>query len=660
MSIFHFLSKIRKERKKKYYVQHSFQSDIELQEVFLDSLAQKKEKEIGCPSNKLEVALSQKGIKIMFVLILLISFLFLFRVFQLQVFGYQKYKTLAEENKFIFSSLDSFRGVIYDTTGKQLVSNKPTFDLILNKDKFFSFNKKRRDEILKNISLIINQDINDLKNKINSAKENNILISENLDRQKLIILESRINDFSGFWIKENLVRYYPEAAIFSHILGYTSLITKEELKNNSEIYSPFDYVGRAGLEKEYEEFLRKEPGEMKIERDAQGNVVSKEVIVSPRPGKSLMLWLNADLQKIAEQSLEKYLKKSGTDKGVIVALDPNTGGVLSLVSIPGYDNNLFSKGADKKALEELLLDKEKKHPFLNRAIAGLYPTGSVIKPLIAAAVLEEKIISPYKKLYCEDKIIIPNKYNPDKYTIKRDWAFHGWTDMRKAIAESSDVYFYTIGGGYKDQEGLGPTKIKKYLQLFGWGEKTGIDLPGEKKGLIPSPQWKKKVKGVFWWDGDTYNLSIGQGDVLATPIQVATSFVPIANGGILYQPRIVKEIVDEKKNIIKEFKPEVIRKDFINPQNLKIVKEGMRWAVTGENSPLASAKILNDLPVPVAAKTGTAETIKEGYFDNWVVVLAPYDKPEIVLLVMMEKIKGLREAVLPVAKEILQWYFENK
>jgi penicillin-binding protein 2 len=230
--------------------------------------------------------------------------------------------------------------------------------------------------------------------------------------------------------------------------------------------------------------------------------------------------------------------------------------------------------------------------------------------------------------------------------------------MRKAIAQSSNVYFYIIGGGYKDQKGLGPTKIKEYLDLFGWTKKTDIDLPFEAEGFVPDKEWKKNVLKEPWVDGDTYYLSIGQQYIQITPIEVVTSFAAIANGGTLLKPMIVKEIVDSNKNVIKEFKPEVIRANFISNENIEIVKEGMKKAVNGEGAPLASASILNSLPVSAAAKTGTAE-LGNDYFNNWITVFAPADDPQIVITIMVEKVKGLRGVVLPVAKDILEWYFKR-
>jgi penicillin-binding protein 2 len=231
--------------------------------------------------------------------------------------------------------------------------------------------------------------------------------------------------------------------------------------------------------------------------------------------------------------------------------------------------------------------------------------------------------------------------------------------MKKAIAESCDVYFYTIGGGFGKQIGLGPSRIKKYLEYFGWSKKTGIDLPGENDGFIPSPEWKSAKKKEPWYDGDTYNLSIGQGDVLITPIQVANSTVALANGGTLYKPQIVKETIGSDKNIIKEFAPQIIGVNFINPEYLKIAREGMRQAVTGENSPQASSVTLNSLPVKVAAKTGTAQTSRVNYYHNWITVFAPYDDPQIVLTIVFENVKNLQAAALPAAKNILGWYFSG-
>lgn len=630
--MFEFLSSIKFRNRRIGRRPHK---DIEPQEIFLDQLAKKKEAELGIRERKLEVPVSRKILKGILFSIIVFLFVLFAKTFQFQVLENEKYSVLANENKFIFHSIKAERGVIYDSQGEQIVFNQPSFDLILDKDKLPE-DESERMRILEEVSEIIDQDYHEFENKT--------LVVKNLDHQTLILLETRIAQFPGFQIERSSIRYYKEGSSFAHLIGYTGKESDEE------------YVGRDGLEKSYEEILRKNPGKIRIERDVYGNLLSKEIVSLPESGKSLVLWLDSGLEKKIEQALHNIFKSTGAEKAVGVALNPKTGGVMALVSLPAYDNNLFNKGSDQQALGDLLIDPQQ--PLFNRAVSGLYPTGSTIKPLIASAVLEEGIISPLKKINdYQGKIIIPNRYDPEASTEKLDWRIHGWTDMRKAIAESCNVYFYTVGGGYKDQEGLGPSRIKKYLELFGWGKETGIDLPAEANGLIPFPDWKKEVKKENWWDGDTYNLSIGQGDIKVTPLQVAVAFVAMANKGTLYKPKVVKEIVDSEKNLIEEIRPEILRENFINLENLEIVRQGMRMAVTGEGSPHASSVLLNSLPVSAAAKTGTAQTSRPNYYHNWITVFAPYDDPQIVLTIMIENVKELQAAALPVAKEVLQWYF---
>lgn len=644
------LSKKFKKRK----IKIRFKGEIEPQEALLDNLAQRKEAEIGISGKKIEVPLSKKvlwGFLLLSIGLILVLF---FKTFQFQVLENEKYSALAEENKFLIHLIRAARGVIYDSSGNQLVLNKPSFDLVLDKTKVPESDRDQ-ENILKEISGIIKEDFDSLKKRINETEDKTIIIAQNLDHQSLILLEAKKEDFPGFEVKRGEVREYNDAESFAHIIGYIGKISAEQLKENPEIYSGFDYVGRDGVEKSYEEILRKNPGKLRIERDVSGNIMSKEIVSLPESGKSLILWLDSQLQKKIKEELEKTLKNIGAKKAVGVALDPRNGGVLALVSLPSFDNNLFGKEADPQTLEELLTDEEE--PLFSRVIAGKYPTGSTIKPLIAVAALEEKIISATKGINCQGEIEIPHRYDPEIVYEFKDWRTHGWTDMSKAIAESCNVYFYTIGGGYEEQKGLGPSKIKKYLQLFGWASKTRIDLPGETQGFIPSPEWKKEFKKEGWWDGDTYNLSIGQGDISVTPLQVVTAFAAIANRGTLYQPKIAKEIVDEAKNVIEEIRPEVLRKNFVNSENLQIVREGMRRAVSGEGSPHASSVLLNSLPVPAAAKTGTAQTPRANFYHNWITVFAPYEEPEIVLTIMVENVYEAQVVALPIAKEVLQWYF---
>ncbi len=623
------------------------EKNIEPNEIFLDQLSEKREG-VGA-DRKIERPVSQGTFRLLLFFCFSLFFALFIRTFQIQVFQFDEMSALAEKNKFVNHSLAAARGVIYDQKGRQLAFNKPSFDLIVEKDV--------PQETIKKISKILGKDAEELNRVVKESRGGKAVIIKGLEHQPLVLLKTKTQELPGTEIKDNSTREYLDAEAFSHVLGYTGRVGPEDIKKNPGVYSGLDYVGRAGIEKFYENYLRKNSGNVKIEKNASGEIISKKVEEMPEPGKSLVLWLDHDLQMRAKESLEKKLEEVGSEKAVALALNPSNGAVLAMVSVPGYDNNLFSRDSDEEALHKILSDDN--NSLFNRATSGRYPTGSVIKPLVATAALEENLVSPEKKINCQGSIVIEHRYDPEIVYEYEDWAVHGPTDIRKAIAESCNVYFYTIGGGYGNQQGLGPSKIRHYLELFGWGHKTGIDLPSEYSGLIPSPEWKKEHKKENWWDGDTYNLSIGQGDILIPPLQVAASFAAIANGGTLYSPRLAKEIVDNKGNVLEEVSPFVIRKDLVNSENLKIVKEGMRRAVTGENAPQASSVLLNSLPVEAAAKTGTAQTWHEDKYHNWVTVFAPYNDPEIVLTVMVEEVKGVRSVTLPVAKEILNWYFNN-
>jgi len=652
---FPFLKKLRKNKNK-----ISLKNEIEPHDVLLDSLIQKKEKEIGISEKKLEVPILKIILQGFFILFLFLIFILFAKTFQFQIIEGEEFLALLNENKFIINQIQAERGIIYDNNLKQLVLNEASFDLICSPSDLPGENEDKlsRDEILKEISEICQKDFEILKKEVLEKKDNSFIVSENLDHQTLIRVEARIDEFPGFQVKKNTIRNYPEGEVFAHLIGYTGRVKSEELKEDPDFYSITDYVGRDGLEKFYEETLRKNSGKLQIERDAVGNILSKEIIQYPESGNNLVLWLDSSLQKKVKEELALGLERVSSKKGVAVALDPKTGGVLAMVSLPSFDNNLFNQKSDTGELERLLEDPYELKPLFNRAVSGRYLTGSTIKPLIASAALEEDLISPDKNIYCEGKITIDDYWDPEKKWDYKDWETHGWTNLRKAIAESCNVFFYTIGGGYKEQEGLGPTRIKKYLQIFGWDSKTGIDLPGEVKGFIPDKEWKKEKMNQGWWDGDTYLLSIGQGYLLISPLEVVSSFAAIANGGKLLKPLVVQKIIDKENNIIEEKNTEVIRENFIDSENLKIIREGMRQAVTGINSPHASAVVLNSLPVSAAAKTGTAE-LGNDHYHNWVTVFAPYEDPQIVLTVVIENIDGIKAAALPVARAILDWYFSQ-
>ena len=602
--------------------------DIEPQEILLDSLTQKEEGQ----TYQLEVPLRKRTVFVFWLsLVIFLGFIFV-RIFQLQIVKHSEYMVLADKNQYILHSIQSQRGVIYDSNLEQIVFNKPVFNLICLKDKI----GEDIDKILKRLSLLLKVDSSMIKEEIEKSEENEVLVIQGLDYQSLIIFEGLSEEFPAFFIESGDIREYRDGYYSSHIIGY------------------YRRSGQStGIENYYNDVLSSDPGKIVVERDAKGRIISEEVESLGTPGDSLILWMESDLQKKLYSSLKNQLDNVGSSKGLAVAMDPNTGGILSLVSIPGYDNNLFSHGISQEKWDKIQNDED--FPLLNRVISAKYPTGSTIKPLIAAAGLEEGIIDSNTTVNCQGKLVRENPWDKDNPFVYNDWTTHGITDVEKAIAESCNVFFYTIGGGYEEFKGLGVDKIKEYLTLFGWGEGLDLDLPGNISGFIPDREWKEEKFSSpdnIWYPGDTYNLAIGQGYIGITPLEVVSSFSAIANGGKLLEPQIVKEIIDENKNVIEEFEPQIIRENFIQEENLNIVRKGMREAVI-----YGSSTLLGSLPVKAAAKTGTAEISKKGYYHNWVTVFAPYNDPEIVLTIMAEDVKGIQAVALPVAKDVLNWYF---
>ena len=600
---------------------------------------------------KLEVPLSHWLLWGLYASFFVLMLAFFAWTFHLQAFAGEELQRKAQENTIRSQPLDSDRGVIYDVNGKQLVFNRPSFDFVCDKRDLPS-ERAEKERILRQSADIVGIPLSDLRREFDKTANPKFLVAQNLSHDQLIMLETKLEELEGCDIERNTIREYVADPTLAHVLGYTAKISADELKQHPE-YAITDQIGKTGIERSYETELRGVPGRKLTEKDALGLVVKERGEIPSQSGNSVVLWLDFELQEKVQEALTSTLERIGAQKAAGIALDPKTGGVLSLVSIPGFDSNLFSHGISHTQYAEITSNPL--NPLFNRAIAGNYPTGSTIKPFIAAAALEEHIIDPGKKIFTKGYIEIPHAYDPEIVYRFNDWKDHGWVDMRDALAISSNVYFYTIGGGFDDQEGLGPRRLKEYLAKFGFGVQTGIDLSGEARGLIPDPEWKMQTKGEGWWDGDTYNLSIGQGNLLATPLQVVSSFAAIANRGTLYKPQMVKEIIDKQE--IRQTPSQVIRDHIVEQENLDVVREGMRQAVKW-----GSAVILNQMPVSSGAKTGTAQTGRKNeegldYLYSWVVVFAPYENPEIVLVVMVEDAKEGSLAVLPVAKEVLEWYF---
>ena len=604
--------------------------EIEFHEVLLDSLAQKKERELGLSEQKLEVLLPQRILQVIWLGFLALSLMLFGKTVQLQIFQGEALAQASENNQYAIRFIQAQRGVVYDKNMIQLVFNKPSFDLVV-RPLDLPDDQPRREEIFKNIAQIIGQDYSELSRKIKASNLAEITVAGDLDYQTLILFEARSHEFSGFETKNNTAREYVSGPTFSHLIGYQRKTGEKK-----------------GLEEYYDDILAAQPVELRVKRDVFGNPLSKEVIAITSSGQSLVLYLDSELQRKLTETMEAVIKSVGAKGGAAVALDPKTGGVLAMVSFPTFDNNLFSQGMTQEEWNSINVNPQ--NPLFNRAISGIgYPTGSTIKPLMGLAALEEGVIKPDTQLYSPLEICVQNPWFPEKQDCYADWKYHGTSDLRRAIAESVNTFFYQIGGGYQKFIGLGATKIKKWLQAFNWGSKTGIDLPEEGEGILPNLE-------DDWRLGDTYHLSIGQGSFSITPLQVAAAYEAIANGGIIFQPQVVSEIIDSEKKIIQKIEPKILREISAGDDNFKVVREGMRQAVI---SPQGSSYLLSSLPVSAAAKTGTAQTGKADVYHNWVTVFAPYPDPQIVLTVVIENVPGVQVASLLVAQDVLNWYFSQ-
>jgi penicillin-binding protein 2 len=405
---------------------------------------------------------------------------------------------------------------------------------------------------------------------------------------------------------------------FSHILGYVSYPTKDKSGN----YWQSEFIGKDGLEKQYNDRIKGKNGSKIIETNAREEVQSENIVNAPIRGEDLITSIDSRIQSELFRLIRKTSEDYSFSGGAGIIMDANNGQIITSTSYPEYDSETLSLGEDNTRIQNYLTDKRK--VFLDRTISGLYTPGSIVKPILALAALNENIIDPLKQILSTGSISIPNPYFPDQPTIFKDWRVNGWTDMREAIAVSSDIYFYAIGGGFEDQKGLGISRLESYAKLFGIGEKTGVDLPDETQGVIPSPDWKlKNFKGDPWRLGDTYNTSIGQYGFQATPMEMARATTAIANSGKLVTPHFV--LGD------KEMEEQVEYVD-INKDYFTIVKEGMRQAVT-----YGTATSLNVPYVEVAAKTGTAQLgALKNRVNSWVVGFFPFENPKYSFTILME------------------------
>ncbi|OIO45305.1 hypothetical protein COX24_03055 [bacterium (Candidatus Gribaldobacteria) CG23_combo_of_CG06-09_8_20_14_all_37_87_8] len=633
--------------------------ELEFEDVFLDKIAKQRAKEDFSEEIKLENPLSRTNFLILNILIFFTLLTLGVFALKMQIFNKKEYEALAQKNKYISISYSSERGIITDRNNLPLVENEINFDL------YYNYTQKEQFEqnlALKEIALILNESEEQVEKIIANPEnklinENLLLLKKDLSHQELVLYEAKKEGLPFLTLKRRALRKYTESACLGHVLGYLGKISPDEFASTSE-YAIADYVGRYGIENVYENILKEKKGEVKIERTAKGEEISRVVVSFPQSGESVKLEIDLALQKKTVEILKATLQEAQVKKGVVMALNPKTGAILSLVSLPCFDNNLFAGGISESNWQKLNLDPL--NPQLNRALGGLYPTGSSLKPFVGIAALNEGIITENTSFYCPKELCIENQYNPEKATCFPDNVYHGWSNIKRAIAESVNPFFYLVAGGYTPPKkssvyyipelpnkikGLGAEKLAQYLKMFGFNEITKVDLTGEVSGRVPTPEWKESYfsdkTSQMWYLGDTYNLSIGQGFMLATPLELAKAYMTLINNGLILTPHIAQ------KETQTEGKLDIPKKHF------QTIKEGMRQCVTA-----GSCSRLKNLPFTTAGKTGTAQVYSNReIYNNWIATFAPYEDPEILVIVLIEEVEGLRASAQQTAEQLLYYYF---
>ncbi len=468
-----------------------------------------------------------------------------------------------------------------------------------------------------------------------------------LDHIPIFADRGLVYDRNGVELAWNGIRSESDPAIreyiaddgFVSLVGYVSYPAKDDRGNFWQLRT----YGRDGVEKEFDERIAGTNGTRLVETDVSGTVLSGNTIDSPVQGENLSLSIDARLQSVLFEGIKELAAQSGYTGGAGAIMDVETGELIAMTSFPEYDQKILSDADDEEKVKGYLTSKEK--PFLNRMTEGLYTPGSIVKPFLALAALQEGIISPQKTIFSSGELRVPNPYQPGKFTVFKDNAAHGAVDMRHAIAVSSNIYFYTIGGGFGNQEGLGIERINKYLSLFGIGKKTGVDLSGELEGTVPSIEWKKKrFPGDAWRVGDTYNTSIGQYGFQVTPMQMLRGVSAIASRGTLVAPTILKT----------ERTPADALHLPIEDAYYTVVHEAMRLVVTE-----GTASALQSPAIHVAAKTGTAQIKSNTRVNSWVIGFFPVEHPQYAFTVLMEDGPRVSSGATHAFKKVIQYLEAN-
>ncbi len=588
--------------------------------------------------------LLNKKIRLSVILIAVVFLFICFRLGYLQILKGSKYSALSTNNRIRITKTPDPRGLILSKQNQALVKNIPSFDLHL-----IPQDTPDIDTVLLNIAELLQIHFEDLKEvvKKNAGRPpfKPISLKKELSWNEMSLVLSKKLDLQGITVETVPKRLYCLGTFASHIFGFLGEIDHTELQDPEySDYAMGDLLGKYGLEKWGEKYLRGKKGGLQTEVDVYGNRQNILAEIAPVPGCNLIVSIDPVLQTKAEELLQK---KTGT----VIAIHVSSGEIFAMASSPGFDSNLFARGIDYKDWKKLIDNPF--HPLLNRALQSQQPPGSIFKIIVAIAALEEKIINPQVQFFC------PGHYTLGARTFncwKRGG--HGWMNMRDAIVESCDTYFYNIALK------VGMDNMVRYATMYGFGEKTGLELEGEKPGFVPTPQWKKEKYGIAWQKGETLNMSIGQGFLLATPIQLACFFCGIANNGKIPKPRLVLNV--DCRDTKERYSPETLRICRISQQTHAFIRDALAGVVNDPKGTGARAKTDR---IIVAGKTGTSQVASKKSIKSetdiprhlrdhaWFVSMAPADKPEIVVCVLVEHGGSGGQVAAPIAKEMLSSYF---
>ncbi|MFA6423935.1 MAG: penicillin-binding protein 2 [Candidatus Magasanikbacteria bacterium] len=593
---------------------------------------------------------------LLFVIILFLAFAtILCRSFYAQIIRGDYYRDLAESNRIRIRPIVAERGIIFDRFGKQLVQNVPNFSLSIVPQDLPPDKNKRQEVIFKlaSVSGLTEEYIQGLLLKYKNYSYESLVLKDNLDYDTSLKIYIESTQMPGVLIEGGTKRNYiyssdqsnvSSTLSLSHVLGYLGKLNDQELTDNhAKGYLVSDNIGKSGIEKIYETDLRGTYGRKKIEVNASGREQVAVAQEPPTPGKNFWLTIDLDAQNKLEQLIKNFIATKGEHRISAIAMDPRNGEILALVSWPSFDNNLFSNGISQTDYQ-IYIDNPN-NPLFNRAISGNIPSGSIVKPIIAAAALEENIIDEKKSFLSNGGLQVGKWYF-------KDWQAggHGMTNVTKALAWSVNTFFYYIGGGYGNFTGLGVNKMLEYMHKFNLAKKTGIDLPSESSGFLPSKEWKETTKGEPWYVGDTYNLSIGQGDLLVTPLQAAVWTAAFANGGTIVKPHIAMQL-SFKDSAMEKFYFTPNSTNVVSSKTINIVRQGMRDCVL-----LGSCKLLQTLPFTSAGKTGTAQWNSSKPEHAWFTAFAPYENPQVVITVLIEEGGQGSTVSMPIARDFLSWW----